>query len=291
MASAAPTGTTVEARAETGATTLIGPAASPPYKTIIPVPPTAPAASAQPSPPARNGAPVSSAAAAMTTTPAGVEMSSTDEALVRRDATPPRKSALPNSAAAASANTITTAGLLTLTGFARPVPIAGRNDIPSSSTYRPLPMRVIIRGRQRSGRCACPHPAVPACRARLVAGSARRQVRGEQGRPGRAGAGTLQSEPGDPGQDQRRVRGAGHLPGGRPGRAQRAGDRPRSGPDPVARAVRRDGDHHRRDRGTLGGRAVELDGHARRGVRRRRACPGDQGAGVGAGGYADPDRG
>src|SRR5262245_35397456 len=285
MASAAPTGTTVEARAETGATTLIGPAASPPYKTIIPARPTAPAVSAQPSPPARNGAPVSSAAAAMTTTPAGVEMSSTDAALARRDATPPRKSALPNSAAAASANTITTAGL-TLPGLA-----SGRNDIPCSSSYRPLPRRVIIRGCQRSGRCACPHPAVPARRARLVAGPARGQVRGEQGRPGRAGAGALQPEPGDPGQDQRRVRGSGHLPGGCPGRAQRAGDRPGSGPDPVARALRRDGDHYRRDRGPLGGRAVELDGHARRGVRRRRACPGDQGAGVGAGGYADPDRG
>src|SRR5262249_51861519 len=35
----------------------------------------------------------------------------------------------------------------------------------------------------------------------------------------------------------------------------------------------------------------ELDGHARRVVRRRRACPGDQGAGMGAGGLADPDRG
>src|SRR5262245_52183487 len=112
MASAAPTGTTVEASAETGATTLIGPAASPAYKTIIPAPPTAPAASAQPSPPAWNGTPVSSAAAKMITTPAGVEMSSTDAALTRRDATPPRKSALPNSAAAASANIITTAGLL-----------------------------------------------------------------------------------------------------------------------------------------------------------------------------------
>jgi hypothetical protein len=38
-------------------------------------------------------------------------MSSTDAALTRRDATPPRKSALPNSAAAARANTISTAGL------------------------------------------------------------------------------------------------------------------------------------------------------------------------------------
>src|SRR5215471_10045367 len=38
MASAAPTGTTVEARAETGATTLIGPAARPAYRMIIPAP-------------------------------------------------------------------------------------------------------------------------------------------------------------------------------------------------------------------------------------------------------------
>src|SRR5436190_1350978 len=122
MATAAPTGTTVEARAETGATTLIGPAARPPYKMIIPAPPTAPAASAQPSPPAWNGTPVSSAAARMTTTPAGVEMSSTDAALTRRDATPPRKSALQNSAAAARANTISTAGLPALPGLARPAP-------------------------------------------------------------------------------------------------------------------------------------------------------------------------
>ena len=45
----------------------------------------------------------------MTTTPAGAEITSTDAALARRDATPPRKSALPYSAAAASANTINTA--------------------------------------------------------------------------------------------------------------------------------------------------------------------------------------
>src|SRR5215470_15093603 len=138
MASAAPTGTTVEARAETGATTLIGPAARPAYRMIIPAPPVVPAASAQPSPPAWNGTPVSSAAARMTTRPAGVDMRSTDAALTRRDATPPRKSALPNSAAAASANTITTAGVPVLPGLARPVLTVGRNVITSSSTYRPL---------------------------------------------------------------------------------------------------------------------------------------------------------
>ena len=78
---------------------------------ISPAPPTAPAAIAQPIPEAWNGLPASRAAASIASTPAGAEITTTDKALARRDATPPRKSALPYSAAAASANAINTADL------------------------------------------------------------------------------------------------------------------------------------------------------------------------------------
>src|SRR5262249_59744069 len=101
------------------------------------------AASAQPIPAVWNDPPASRAAASMATTPAGAEITTTDEALARRDATPPRKSALPYSAAAASANATNTADLPV-----RSAASSAPHHITCSPTYRPLGRRVIIRGRQ-----------------------------------------------------------------------------------------------------------------------------------------------
>ena len=72
----------------------------------------------------------------MNTVLAGAEMISTDAALVRRDVMPPRKSALPYSAAATSANAITTGGPLPVQA-ARSGGPGGRNTVIFSSIYRP----------------------------------------------------------------------------------------------------------------------------------------------------------
>src|SRR5215472_19163963 len=128
---------------------------------INPAPPTAPAATAQPIPAAWNGPPASKAAASMATTPAGAEITTTDKALARRDATPPRKSALPYSAAAARANAINTADPPLSVLPPHPVGMLYRIV---QHTDRPSGRREIIRGHRCSRRCARAHRAVAARR-------------------------------------------------------------------------------------------------------------------------------
>jgi hypothetical protein len=108
------TGSSAAPSADNGATTLIGPAASPAKNTITPTPLTAPAANPHPSLPAATGPPVASAAASMITAPTGALAARNDSADARRDPTPPRKSAEPHRTAAANASTAAMALLRSL---------------------------------------------------------------------------------------------------------------------------------------------------------------------------------
>jgi hypothetical protein len=104
------TGSSAAPSADNGATTLIGPAASPAKNTITPTPLTAPAANPHPSLPAATGPPVAS----MITAPTGALAARNDSADARRDPTPPRKSAEPYRTAAANASTAAMALLRSL---------------------------------------------------------------------------------------------------------------------------------------------------------------------------------